>query len=50
MLGRKMKLCFTNPDADELGKKFNIPIGYNCAADEQSWEELKNFLKKIFEE
>jgi len=41
---------FTNPDADELGKKFNIPIGYNRAADEQSWEELKNFLKKIFEE
>ncbi|MEN6320089.1 MAG: dienelactone hydrolase family protein [Syntrophaceae bacterium] len=40
---------FTNPDADELGKKFNIPIGYNRVADEQSWEELKNFLKKIFE-
>jgi dienelactone hydrolase len=41
---------FTNPDADELAKKFTIPIGYNRVADEQSWEELKKFLKKIFEE
>jgi dienelactone hydrolase len=36
---------FTNPQADELGKKFNMPIAYNADADHKSWEELKNFLK-----
>jgi len=39
---------FTNPDADELGKKFNMPIRYNQEADKNSWEELKKFLKQIF--
>ena len=40
---------FTNPEADELGKKYKIPIGYNAAADKKSWEAMKEFLKKIFE-
>jgi dienelactone hydrolase len=39
---------FTNPEADELGKKYNIPIAYNRAADKKSWEELKKFLRQIF--
>ncbi|HET6460188.1 MAG TPA: dienelactone hydrolase family protein [Syntrophales bacterium] len=39
---------FTNPDADELGKKYNIPIAYNRDADKKSWEELKKFLRDIF--
>ncbi len=39
---------FTNPDADELGKKYNIPIAYNRKADKESWEELKKFLRGIF--
>lgn len=39
---------FTNLDADELGKKFNMPIRYNREADKKSWEELKKFLKQIF--
>lgn len=39
---------FTNPEADALGKKFNMPIGYNAQADRQSWDELKKFLKEIF--
>ena len=38
---------FTNPDADALGKKFNMPIAYNAQADKKSWEELKTFLKTI---
>jgi dienelactone hydrolase len=42
------KHSFTNPEADELGKKFNMPIGYNAEADKKSWNELKGFLKKIF--
>ena len=41
---------FTNPDADELGKKDNMPIAYNAEADRKSWGELKEFLKKIFRE
>ncbi len=41
---------FTNPEATELGKKFNMPIAYNADADKKSWDELKEFLKKIFKE
>lgn len=39
---------FTNPDADELGKKFKMPYAYNREADRKSWEELKKFLKQLF--
>lgn len=40
--------AFTNPDATEKGKKFNIPIAYNAAADSASWNEMKAFFGKIF--
>ncbi len=39
---------FTNPEADELGKKYNMPIAYNADADKKSWDELKKFLIAIF--
>lgn len=39
---------FTNPDADEYAKTFNMKIGYNKAADTASWDKLKSFLKEIF--
>lgn len=39
---------FTNPDADEYGKKFNLPLVYNANADKKSWDELKKFLNTIF--
>jgi dienelactone hydrolase len=39
---------FTNPDADEYAKKFNLPLGYNAKADKESWEELRKFLGMIF--
>jgi dienelactone hydrolase len=39
---------FTNPDADALGKKFNMPIAYNANADKKSWDELKLFLNAVF--
>ena len=42
------KHSFTNPRADYLAEKFNMPIGYNEAADQASWEELKRFLGEIF--
>lgn len=39
---------FTNPDADAAGKKFNLPLAYNEAADKQSWADMQKFFKKIF--
>jgi dienelactone hydrolase len=39
---------FTNPEADELGKRFNLPLAYNAAADKDSWEQVKTFLREIF--
>lgn len=39
---------FTNPDADEYAKRFDMPIAYNAAADQRSWDELKRFLREIF--
>lgn len=41
--------AFSNPDADSLGKKFNLPIAYNKQADEQSWADMEKFLKEIFQ-
>ncbi|NWF88387.1 MAG: dienelactone hydrolase family protein [Ignavibacteriaceae bacterium] len=40
--------AFTNPDADSLGKKFNLAIAYNKKADEESWKDMKLFLTEIF--
>ena len=40
------KHAFTNPAATETGKKFNLPVEYNKAADEASWKELLSFLKQ----
>ena len=40
--------AFTNPDATETGKKFNIPIAYNAAADSASWNDMKTFFGDIF--
>jgi len=39
---------FTNPEADVLGKKFNMPLAYNADADRKSWEEMKTFLSGVF--
>lgn len=41
---------FTNPAADLLAKKFNLPIGYQKKADEESWREMQDFLKAVFDE
>ena len=39
--------AFTNPAATEKGKKYNMPIEYNAAADSASWNDMKDFFKKI---
>ncbi len=40
--------AFTNPEATNLGKKFNMPIAYNENADRKSWKTMRRFLKTIF--
>jgi dienelactone hydrolase len=40
--------AFTNPDATANGKKFNMPIEYNAAADKASWNDMQSFLARIF--
>ncbi len=40
--------AYSNPNATEKGKEFNMPIAYNEAADKASWEDMKAFFKKIF--
>jgi len=40
--------AFTNPNATELGKKWNLPIAYNAAADTASWNDMKAFFDSIF--
>ena len=39
--------AFTNPDATEIGKKFNLPIEYNAAADKESWDDMISFFNRI---
>ena len=40
--------AFTNPESTEIGKKFNMPIRYNAAADTASWNDMQVFFKDIF--
>ncbi|MGB9094397.1 MAG: dienelactone hydrolase family protein [Gallionella sp.] len=42
------KHAFTNPAADVLGKKFNLPIAYDAKADNDSWEQARKFLQEVF--
>ena len=39
---------FTNPGADEMGKKFDLPLAYNEKADKDSWQQTQAFFKQIF--
>ena len=39
---------FTNPDATELGKKFNLPLAYNEKADKESWADMTKFFAEVF--
>ena len=41
---------FTNPGADALGKKFNLPLAYNEKADKDSWQQMQEFFHEIFAE
>ena len=39
---------FSNPSADELGRKFNIPLAYNESADRNSWKSMQDLFKNNF--
>jgi dienelactone hydrolase len=41
------KHSFTNPDADRLAKKFNLPLGYDRKAAKDSWQQTLKFLKEV---
>jgi dienelactone hydrolase len=43
-----VKHSFTNPDADEYGKKFNLPLAYDAEADKDSWKQTEAFLAEAF--
>jgi dienelactone hydrolase len=42
------KHAFTNPEATENGKKFNLPLEYNPEADADSWAKLEQFLARVW--
>jgi len=43
------KHSFTNKQADEFSKKFNIPsLQYNKQSDERSWAAMQNFFQRVF--
>jgi dienelactone hydrolase len=43
-----VKHSFTNPQADEFGKRFNMPLAYDADADRDSWERMQQFFDRIF--
>lgn len=40
------KHSFTNPGADAVAKRFELPVGYNAHADLTSWDALMDFMGK----
>lgn len=44
---KEAKHAFTNPNATEYGKKFNLPLAYNQEADKDSWEKTLEALDKL---
>jgi dienelactone hydrolase len=39
---------FTSPDADKLGKEFNLPMAYNAEADKDSWSKGMALMDEVF--
>jgi dienelactone hydrolase len=40
--------AFTNPEATEKGKQYNIPLAYNAEVDKQSKAEADKFFQAAF--
>jgi len=41
------KHSFTNPGADEFGKKFNLPLAYDATTDKKSWQEMLDLFSRV---
>ena len=39
---------FTNPEADNSGEKFGLPLAYDEEADRDSWEQTQAFFEQTF--
>ena len=39
---------FTSREADENGRKYGLPLGYNEAADKQSWKAMRDLFEEVF--
>jgi dienelactone hydrolase len=42
--------AFTNPEATDKGKQFNLPLAYDAEADRQSKAEMAKFFAEIFKQ
>jgi dienelactone hydrolase len=42
------KHAFTNPQADQYGTQFKLPLAYNAKADQLSWQKMQEFLQQVF--
>lgn len=40
--------AFTNPEAERVAAEFKMPVGYDQAADLDSWSQLQTFLQETF--
>ena len=40
--------AFTNPEATEAGKKFNLPLAYNAEVDKESKAEAAKLFEAVF--
>lgn len=43
-----VKHSFTNPQADEFGSRFGLPLDYDAAADADSWAAMQGFFERVF--
>ena len=43
-----VKHGFTNPDADAVGARFDMPLAYDREADADSWEQMLAFFDRLF--
>lgn len=41
---------FTNPDADKFAAEYDLPLAYDAEADQDSWQQLQEFLISIFQQ
>ncbi len=45
-----VKHAFTNPEADRLGERFELPLAYDADADAASWQAMQDLFGEVFKE